>query len=73
MNIVKHWLKEEDFEITAGCDAVHPDRRGGQHVAKQCVGVRVRHIPSGKEVLCTEERSQYKNRIRAMEEILKII
>ena len=22
-----------------GCDAVHPDSRGGQHVAKHCTGV----------------------------------
>ncbi len=39
---------------------------GGQHVNKTQSGVRVRHIPTGITVACTEQRNQGANRRRAL-------
>ena len=60
-------IADSDLEITTGCEAVHPDQRGGQHVAKHCTGVRITHKPTGVSVLCNSERSQHGNRSKAME------
>lgn len=65
-------MREEDLEIIAGCKAAHPDRIGGQHVARSCSGVRVMHMPSGIGVTVTSERSQHGNKAKAIE-LLRIL
>lgn len=59
-----------DLVVTIGCEAVHPGNVGRQHVAKQCTGVRIRHVPTGLEVVVNSERSQHANRAKAAREMI---
>lgn len=62
-------VEEVEFELDPNdlkIDTFRSSGAGGQHINKTSSAIRVTHLPTGMVVECQDERSQFKNKDRAL-------
>lgn len=79
----KNWFLDFSACVQAETGEFDPDQvifetfrsggKGGQNVNKVESGVRAIYLPLGRAVVCTEERSQYANRQKALAHLRKLV
>ena len=64
-------IPESDEDLLAQCrvETFTAGGRGGQHQNRTESGVRISHLPTGVVVTAREERSQYRNRVVALDRL----
>ena len=79
----KNWFIDFQLCETVRTDAFDPEQvvfdtfrsggKGGQNVNKVESGVRAIYLPTGQAVVCTEERSQYANKQKALSRLQALV
>ena len=74
VSVIPEAEEAEGFDLKdCQIESMHCGGKGGQNVNKVETGIRIRHIPTGIIVVCTEERTQYMNKEKAIRRLKAIL